>query len=47
MAGDPRMTQVKKFFEMDAKAFVSEWRELTDDDKEQLKAGVADGTLTY
>lgn len=29
------------------KDFTAEWKQLTDEDKEQLKQGIADGTLTY
>jgi uncharacterized protein YoxC len=28
-------------------AFSKQWRELTPEDKEDLKKGVADGTMTY
>lgn len=30
-----------------AAAFNRDWRELTDEDKAQLKEGIANGTLTY
>lgn len=29
------------------KGFQAEWKALTDKDKEQLKQGIGDGTLTY
>jgi hypothetical protein len=29
------------------KGFQNEWKALSDEDKEQLKQGVGDGTLTY
>ena len=41
------MAAVMKFFDMKPTAFKNEWQQLTDTDKEQLKSGIADGTLTY
>lgn len=41
------MAAVMKFFEMRPADFRREWAELTPQDKEQLKAGVANGSLTY
>lgn len=38
---------VMKYFEMPVAVFRAEWAKLSDPDKEQLKAGLADGTLTY
>lgn len=41
------MVEVMKYFGMKVTEFRAEWARLTDRDKEQLKRGVADGTLTY
>lgn len=41
------MKAVMEFFGMKIGEFRKEWAELTDQDKEHLKTGVADGTLTY
>lgn len=38
VAGDSRKT---------LKSFSAEWKQLTDDDKAQIKAGLSDGTLNY
>lgn len=29
------------------KAWTEEWKQLSDEDKEQIKDGIGDGTLTY
>lgn len=41
------MIAVMRFFEIPLATFKKEWGKLTDQDKEQLKAGVENGTLTY
>ncbi len=41
------MLGVKEFFEMGTREFANDWKELTDEDKEHLKKGVDDGSLTY
>lgn len=41
------MVKVMKFFGMSTTEFRKEWAQLTDQDREQIKAGVADGSLTY
>lgn len=42
------MKEVMKFFGFpNAAAFAKEWKKLTDKDKEDLKQGLADGSLTY
>jgi hypothetical protein len=45
------MKTVKDFFGMlpgqTLKDFTAEWSALTDADKEQIKSGLGDGTLTY
>lgn len=45
---DATISQVKNFFGEDNTAkFAKEWRDLTDTDKAQIKAGIGDGSLTY
>ncbi len=45
------MKTVKDFFGMlpgqTLKDFTAEWQALTDTDKDQIKSGLGDGTLTY
>jgi hypothetical protein len=42
------MTEVKNYFGYTSTAsFAADWRKLTDEDKEQLKNGIGDGSLTY
>jgi hypothetical protein len=41
------MVEVMKFFGMRPTDFRKEWAELTDTDRDQLKAVHADGSLTY
>ena len=41
------MLQVKEFFGMPTREFSTAWKALTDQDKEQLKAGIGNGSLTY
>lgn len=41
------MLSVMKFFGLKAAEFKPEWNELSDDAKAELKAGVANGSLTY
>lgn len=41
------MLAVKEFFNMGTREFSTEWKKLSDADKDQLKAGVENGTLTY
>lgn len=42
------LIQVKSYFEIESAAeFSKEWKQLTDKDKEQLKQGIGDGSLTY
>ena len=38
---------VMAFFEMPAGLFAKEWKRLSETEKTQIKAGLADGTLTY
>lgn len=45
---DATLIQVKEYFEITSAAeFSREWKQLTDTDKEQLKRGIGDGSLTY
>jgi hypothetical protein len=41
------MVKVMRYFEMPIGQFKMEWAKLTDQDKEDLKKGIMDGTLTY
>jgi hypothetical protein len=41
------MVDVMKFFELRPAEFRPLWAALTERDKEQLRAGIADGSLTY
>jgi hypothetical protein len=41
------MTAVMKFFGLKPTGFRAEWQELSEQDKNDLKNGVADGSLTY
>lgn len=42
------MLDVKNFFGYtSASSFAADWKKLSDVDKKQLKAGIADGTLDY
>ena len=41
------MVGVMKFFDIKAGQFRTEWAELSETDKAQLKAGIENGSLTY
>lgn len=41
------MVDVMKFFDMKPAEFRGEWAALSATDKEQFKAGIGDGSLTY
>ena len=41
------MTAVMKFFGMRATEFRTEWAQLSETEKKQLRDGVADGSLSY
>jgi len=46
--GDVTLVQIMKFFGYDNTAqFRKEWNDLNPADKEDIKAGLNDGTLTY
>lgn len=38
---------IREFFGMSVKEFRDEWMTLPKPDKDQIKAGLSDGTLTY
>lgn len=44
---DATMVDVMKFFGMKPAEFRSQWQELSPKDKEDLKKGIGNGTLTY
>ena len=41
------MVDVMKFFDIKAGQFRLEWAELSQQDKDELKSGIDNGTLTY
>lgn len=41
------LKDVRDYFGMTSTDFAKEWRQLTDADKEQIKAGIWNGTETY
>lgn len=44
------LKQVAEFFRKDGETlskFADEWKSLTEDDREQIKKGIGDGSLTY
>lgn len=41
------MVDVMKFFRMKPQEFRKDWAELSPQDKEDLKSGIENGTLTY
>lgn len=41
------MKAVMTYFAMNAADFAREWKQLTPQDKDDLKTGTADGSLTY
>ena len=48
MGDGTALTRIKDFFNYPTlKAFASDWKALTEEDKAQIKQGVEDGTLTY
>lgn len=49
MAEEKKATikDVRDYFAIESKRFALEWRNLTAQDKEDLKAGLSDGTLSY
>lgn len=44
----PSLKDIKELFGYPTlKAFSDDWKELTDQDKEQIRQGISNGTLTY
>lgn len=41
------LTEMRTYFGMTTKEFATEWRQLSDKDKADLKKGIGDGTLNY
>ena len=41
------LKELRDFFGMSAAEFVRDWKLLPQKDKDQLKKGIEDGTLTY
>jgi len=44
------LKRVTEYFRRDGetlKGFTEEWKQLTEEDKQQIKQGLGDGTLTY
>lgn len=41
------LAAIMQFFELKPGEFRKEWYELSEEDKEQLKRGIGDGSLTY
>lgn len=41
------LKETKDFFEMSAKEFLPEWKELSDAAKLQIRKGLKDGSLNY
>lgn len=44
---DNILSQIRDFFGMSSADFAREYKALSTEDKEQIKAGIANGTLTY
>jgi hypothetical protein len=43
----PVATQLKEFFGLSAADFMKQWKELTDQDKNDLRQGVENGSWSY
>lgn len=41
------LTEMRMYFGMTTKEFATEWRQLTAEDKADLKKGIGNGTLNY
>lgn len=46
-SGSTGIKEVKEFFELPPSEFMKEWKALSPEDKEDLRKGIHDGTLTY
>jgi hypothetical protein len=45
---DATLNQIRAYFGIEsAQKFAAEWRQLTDTDKMQIKAGIGNGTYNY
>jgi hypothetical protein len=44
---DATLKETMAYFGISIGQFGKEWKELTDEDKAQIKAGIGDGTFTY
>lgn len=47
MAEKTLIQTVKEFFGMSAQQMVREWKMLSEEDKEQIREGLMNGSLTY
>lgn len=47
MPTDTILTRIRETLGMNMRDFAKEWRELSDKDKEELRRGVRDGSMTY
>jgi hypothetical protein len=48
MANPTTLNDLRQFFGIESAAkFRAEWMALTTEDRDQIKAGIADGTYTY
>lgn len=41
------LKEVRDYFGINGKDMIAQWRNLTDDDKRQLREGLGNGTFTY
>lgn len=47
MAERNLLKEIRDFFGMKASDMIREWKELSETDKEQIRTGIENGTLTY
>ena len=47
MATEATVKEIMAFFGMTPKDMIREWKPLSDKDKDELRKGISDGTLTY
>jgi hypothetical protein len=43
----PLLVRIREALGMDTKTFTQEWKTLPQEDRDQIKAGVENGTMTY